>query len=291
MRPYRELWAWLKTIGLSPRMETMAQRIDIENLTSWFISILYCGTSDSMQGPALLDETDPDARWFWIVWDMDHSFKVDWGWEVGDEPWEVDTFYSVLVLAGSKDKERNVKLRSFVLQRLMRRPEYRLYLQERLQEALNHRWTREFLDERLSRYKRLARELGADNSTFEAALVPYFENRGTVLREQMARHGFAGESYAVSVSAPPGCGMEVDGYEYGTEYAGMYFAGSRLSLRPLGSCKRRFSHWRIEGRAEQFKRRRHLSLTVSEALRIEAVLGGEESARGGTGDSELGLAR
>src|SRR5688500_2582219 len=56
-------------------METVGEVVDIDNLTSWALTILFCGTTDVLsQSPMIRDQSDPAGRWFWIMWDLDHSF-------------------------------------------------------------------------------------------------------------------------------------------------------------------------------------------------------------------------
>ena len=68
--------------------------MDLDNLTSWFISVLFCATTDAFQGVMLRDETASPPRWFWVNWDMDHSFMDLY--QQAPEPWEHDTFATLL---------------------------------------------------------------------------------------------------------------------------------------------------------------------------------------------------
>ena len=46
-----------------PVRTAVAERVDVENLTSWFLSVLFCGTGDAFQGPGqFFDATRPSAR-------------------------------------------------------------------------------------------------------------------------------------------------------------------------------------------------------------------------------------
>ena len=60
-------------------MENAAKRVDVDNLSKWYLSQLFCGSAHIYQGLAFLDISKPDGKWKWINWDMDHSFR--WGGE------------------------------------------------------------------------------------------------------------------------------------------------------------------------------------------------------------------
>ena len=73
-------------------MEEAGKYFDIENLSRWFISILFCATKDSFQGLVVLDRTNPSSKIFFINWDMEESFR---NWRHSKELnkiWENDTF-------------------------------------------------------------------------------------------------------------------------------------------------------------------------------------------------------
>ena len=68
--------------------------IDIESLSRWFVSVIFCATTDPFQGQIFRDETQPNTQWFWVNWDMDHSFMDLYGYL--RFPWRHDTFKTTL---------------------------------------------------------------------------------------------------------------------------------------------------------------------------------------------------
>ena len=119
------------------------------------------------QSVLLRDDTQTDARWFWVNWDMDQSFM---GIDAQDgERARHDTFMTTLnrridarplglsgVMTGG-----HPTLESEILTRLIADdPVYREYLTRLVTETLNHRVTKEFLSERFNHYRATAERLG-----------------------------------------------------------------------------------------------------------------------------------
>ncbi len=71
------LFAWVRTTR-PLTLENVAQHVNIDNLTKWFVAVAFSATRDAYQGPGqFLDHTKPAGGWFWVSWDMDQSFR-DW---------------------------------------------------------------------------------------------------------------------------------------------------------------------------------------------------------------------
>ena len=83
---------WMRDVMSRPSftMADAATWLDIESLTRWFISIVFCGTSDPFQAVMFRNRTQPGARWFWVNWDMDHSFMDLYRRALA--PWSQDSF-------------------------------------------------------------------------------------------------------------------------------------------------------------------------------------------------------
>lgn len=54
----------------------MARQVDVEQLARWFVAVLLAAAEDADQGYMALDLDRPEARWFWIAWDLDLSFRT-----------------------------------------------------------------------------------------------------------------------------------------------------------------------------------------------------------------------
>ena len=73
---FNRLWEQVQAIQ-PMRMREVSKLVDIDNLTRWFIAIIFCGTNDAFQGPGqFMDPHRSPAPWFWVAWDMDESFRV-----------------------------------------------------------------------------------------------------------------------------------------------------------------------------------------------------------------------
>ena len=92
-----KLWDWvLHTRPLT--MKTVSQRVNIDNLTRWFLAVAFCATRDAYQGPGqFLDETKQEGGWFWVNWDMDQSFRS----------WNLDSYQYLLERVGEGRRGRN----------------------------------------------------------------------------------------------------------------------------------------------------------------------------------------
>ena len=73
-RRYEERAAWVETAPSPLSMATVAEHVDLDNLLRHLFTFIFCGTTDWTQGAAVLDNTAPGARWFWVHWDLDQSF-------------------------------------------------------------------------------------------------------------------------------------------------------------------------------------------------------------------------
>lgn len=70
-----ELERWLATADLGD-LEQVARQVDVEQLARWFVAVLLAAAEDVDQGYMALDLDRPGARWFWIAWDLDVSFRT-----------------------------------------------------------------------------------------------------------------------------------------------------------------------------------------------------------------------
>ena len=170
---YRELKTWIRSLPAPVEIEKVANNIDLENLTNWFISILFCGTTDPFQGLLLKDLTKENAKWFWINWDMDHSF-MDLYKQV-DEAWKLDTFSAVL---------DGRHLNSVILKRLLTEsPEYRGFFKNKFSEALNNKLTNKFLTETIDKYEIISHYYGIENTFYIDQIRTFIDKRKKFLIE------------------------------------------------------------------------------------------------------------
>ena len=92
-----KLWDWvLHTRPLT--MDAVAQHVNIDNLTRWFLAVAFSATRDAYQGPGqFLDQTKSTGGWFWVNWDMDQSFRS----------WDLDSYLYLLERVGEGRRGRN----------------------------------------------------------------------------------------------------------------------------------------------------------------------------------------
>ena len=254
-----DVWRWQREQARLSTAE-VEQVIDLDNLTSWFISVLFSATTDAFQGVMLRDETASPPRWFWVNWDMDHSF-MDLYKQVSD-PWDHDTFATLL---SKRD------LRSALVTRLLEEDaRFAVRFKQALGDALNHRLTQRFLMERFDHYGRVAQALQIPDQDYLPVLAEFLRRRGDVLRRLAREYLPRGMSRRATVTAPSGATFEIDGNVAAAGYEGWYFDDTTIRLEVTGPWRERFVRWVVNGRPVA-NPAPDLTRQITEDLRIEAV--------------------
>jgi hypothetical protein len=268
---FDELAAWVSS-QTKLTMDAVAEVVDLENLTRWLLSVLFCGTEDAYQGPAQFrDDTKSTANWFFINWDMDQSFMPHK--RPTPTPWEQDTYFSVLNQPGQRHRgRRRNDVRSDILTTLLQEDErYRDYYKRLYVEVMNHRLTREFLDERYAVYRTIATTYGVTHLEYLPVLRDYLSLRPASLRRMTERHLGTGASYRTTIVAPEAAQVMVDGHEVRSGFEGYYFPGMVYEVAVTGPARERFGHWLING-ARLASRAPVLQLRAEADFTIEVVL-------------------
>ena len=239
-------------------MDVAGKVVDIENLTSWALTILFCGTTDVLaQSPIVRDRTNPDARWFWITWDLDHSFTDRY--KSAAQPWLLDSYHTLLY---------NREGRSRILTRLLREDAaYRRYFARRLAAALNHQLSPSFLDERYEYYRETAWRAGVDGTGYSELMRRFLTERPRALWDLTVKYLKTGRPLAVNITGPAGAAVEIDGFRTRLPYTGTYLPGTPLAIDGKGDSG--ITGWQVNGRAVSGA----LSMDVDDDLRIDAVTG------------------
>ena len=237
-------------------MDVAGKVVDIDNLTSWALTILFCATTDVLsQSPIVRDRTDPNARWFWITWDLDHSFMDRY--KSSAEPWLLDSYRTLL---GATEG------RSRILTRLLRGDAaYRRYFARRLSAALNHQLSPAFLEERYRYYVATALRSGVADSGYSETLLRFLQERPRALWDLTVKHLKTQRPVQVTVTGPPGTTVDIDGFKTVLPYTGTYLRGTPFLLNPQGAST--VAGWRVNGRVGPLV----VELDVNEDLRIEAI--------------------
>jgi hypothetical protein len=254
-----DLWRWQR----ERRRLTVADVddvVDLDNLTQWFISVLFCATTDAFQGVMLRDDAADRPRWFWVNWDMDHSFMDLY--KQASAPWEHDTFSTLL----SKREVRS----GLVTRLLDEDPRYAVRLKQALADALNHQLTPAFLMERFEHYGRLAQTLQVPDQAYLPVLADFLRRRPDVVRRLAAEYLPRGNSRRVRVVAPTAAALEIDGVAGSGGFEGWYFDDTMIRLRITGEWRDRFERWIVNGTALP-DASPDLIRPIAEDLTIEAV--------------------
>lgn len=244
-------------------MDAVAAHIDIDNLTSWFLAVVFAATRDAYQGPGqFLDEDRARGGWFWITWDMDQSFRT----------WDLDSFQYLLERIGQRPRGRRPsEPRAFVLTTLIAEdPRFREYLARRVDTMLNHQLTRAFVEERRAHYASTALQFGVPDTRYLERQREFLEKRPGFVRAIAEQWLSTAPGIPVSVSRPGGGALQVDGFEKGAGYDGTYFPGREVVIRvPDGEAR-----WYVNGAFAA--KAPELRITADRPLQVTALGNGEE---------------
>ena len=210
--------------------------IDVESLSRWFVSVIFCATTDPFQGEIFRDETQPGARWFWVNWDMDHSFMDFYGYV--HLPWRHDTFETTLGVGSFESRA--------LTQLIDRDPVYRAYLADMFLDALNYRLTPSFLDERYRYYREIAERYELEDDRYLEPLREFLTERPDHVRRLLVKHLDLEPLGRLRLEGRPGEGLEVDGHPVPSDFIGWYLPGTEITVR-LGPPSDDFSHWLVNG--------------------------------------------
>ena len=229
---------WMRDVTRRPSF-TMADAsawLDVESLTRWFVSVAFSATTDAFQAVMFRDRTQPDARWLWVNWDMDHSFMDLYA--DASSPARQDSFRETL---------RQRAFESRVLRRLIEEDsEYRRYLADIFLDALNYQLTPSFLDERFRHYRETAERFGLGDARYLDVLEGFLEARPAFVRRLLVRHLDLEPLQPVQVESPATAVVRVNGHVVGSSFIGWYLPGTEVRVG-LEAPHDEFSHWSVNG--------------------------------------------
>ena len=205
-------------------MDGVSTFMDLDNVTSWFLAVIFAATRDAYQGPGqFLDEGRERGGWFWVSWDMDESFRT----------WDLDSFQYLLERFGERARGRRAsEPRSFVLTTLISEDaRFRAYLADRIDAMLNHQLTREFVEERRAHYADIAARFGLADTQYLGRQKAFLEKRPAFVRAIAEQWLNTRPSVPVSIRRVGGAGLIVDGFQKGDAFDGMYFPGREVVAR------------------------------------------------------------
>ena len=271
-----ELKSWSQEAEAPLTMAQVEERVDLDNLTNWVISILFSGTTDAYQGAVARDKSVPDGRWFWISWDMDHSFLDFYG--QAENAWEIDSFTGQNGIIWTYENDmRNPPLwtrpRPMIFGRLREEsPEYRAVFLSRLTEVLNHELTPEFLQKLVDRYEETAKAHGIESREYLDLMRKFFTYRPAVLRKQADTYFSSGPSYRLTVSSSSAAGFKVDGHKIDQNYSGWYFADTPARVEISDPSELGRLVWVVDGVAlDRDKARLDLHLSADTVVELRSI--------------------
>ncbi|MDP6609868.1 MAG: CotH kinase family protein [Vicinamibacterales bacterium] len=213
---------WLDESGESLTMARAAEQVDLENLTRWFLSVLFAGTGDPFQGPGqFYDATRASGGWLWVNWDMDLSFRragVNMFERLRDQPGERRR--------GRRPSEPRARLMTHLL---ANDAEYRRFFMTRFEAMLNHQLTPEFLDERFAHYEQIALDYEVESVAYLEMLREFLDRRAGILWAQTAQQLGTGAPVQCIIEAPDG-GVLIDGVHVEGAFAGRYFPNTMIEV-------------------------------------------------------------
>jgi len=257
---------WKPTTGRKPlTMKKVGESIDLDNLSRQMVIWAFCGTTDYCQGVAVFDELAPEARLYWLVWDMDHSF-YDYSALLSGldrESWQ-QPGYGILYGKGGMSCGRTV-----LFTRLMKEsPEYREYHINLIVGLLNHRLTRDFLLSRVSYYQKMLESFGSPHIDYILMLQEFMVHRPDFMRKDIGRlFGLKGP-FRVNLQAPEEIKFDIDGYDESGSYEGSYFYDNPCTIGVKDGSSEGFSYWLVDG---EKRMENPLQIKVKKNTEIEVV--------------------
>lgn len=161
-------------------MEQVGEVVDLDNLISWFLSVMFCGTRDIAQGTLVHDATRTGAPWYWVAWDYDMSFgRLD-----NPEGGRAEDFHMKWIYSPVRTPDPDA--RAIILRQLFRNsPEFRERFAQRFVVARDSLLTPRFLDETLKKFERAAEDNGIADVRYQSVMRDFLMHRGAVLTRQL----------------------------------------------------------------------------------------------------------
>ncbi len=270
-----KLWEWVRTTR-PLTMARVAEHVDIDNLTRWFVATAFSATRDAYQGPGqFLDRTKDKGGWFWVNWDMDQSFR----------DWNLDSYQYLLERVAEGRRGRNpAEPRSVIISQLIAEDaQYREYLKRVVQKVLNHQLTQAFLDERYEYYLNTATQLQVQRLDYLPALRQFLQRRRDFFRTTSEQWLNSPPGQRVTLSAPASVDVIIEGERVKNGYAGLYFPDIELTADIPAEHRNGFAGWRVNGK--MIPGTLPLLFKAERPTQIEAVFGNSERPSPATVDT------
>ncbi|MFC1664780.1 CotH kinase family protein [Pseudomonadota bacterium] len=248
---YKNLyWRWLGDTDHPISMEKAASKFDIDNLVRNLFTFMFLGTTDWAQGALVLDRSRPSARWHWVIWDLDHSFRDNYR-TTSRKTWEQPAINLVAKKANYNNWKRiytHSRLRGKLFVRLLNDSKtFQSIFVRTVMDLLNHRLTNNYFSTLIEKHMNLATNLPNSDSIRNELNERYrfLTNRPNFIRGQIVDFFNINGIHSVSLIASKKLPLQIDGYPEQTGYSGQYFHGSTISVRVKSPNKVRF--WKVNG--------------------------------------------
>lgn len=236
---YKDLQDWAKYSN-EVNFKNASKKIDIENFTAFWVFNIFMGNTDPYQGIALFNRRDPEAKWFWLTWDVDHCLVNVYEKEK-QYVWQKER--PVNLIAG--DIEKKTDPRYSIFRRLMLGDEeYRTFFKKRFTEAVNYKLDSDFLFSVVDYYSAISDSFGMELGDSKNVLRDFMTNRPLYAMELMDRYFGLGKVCRVEFRIPKGRFLEIDGFTVSRSFTGLYYYGYRINLKtPSDAVK----FWTVNG--------------------------------------------
>lgn len=254
-KAHMRLRDWILDQGNDLRADQVAQYIDMDALTAHLLTVVFCGTSDWEQGAAILNLDDPDARWRWILWDMDRGLFHN----------RVEGRRPCLGKILDDVKESRDSVPALVGRVLLQHdPAYQDAFRRFAVETVNHVWTRKRLMGLAEHYDRMAKSQGWQDSSNTLRRSFMKSRPGELLQDMHKRMGLPPVLGCLVIAGrDKKAVLRVNGHVIDPPYRGLYFTGDRIEVEAQGSQP--VVAWRVGGERIPGEK---LSLELQSATRI-----------------------
>ncbi len=238
---YQRLYEWAKDSRREITYDNVSSVVDIENFINFWITNIFCANSDPYQGIALLNRREKGAKWFWLIWDMDHSFVNYYEPDI-KHLWEQERPVNLVF----SDTKKETDPRYFIFRKLIFKDEnFRTLFRKRLEEKINYTLTRDYLMSVVNNNSRVCSSFGMNINSMDTLLRDYMDKRPEYVMNMMNRFFKFGDVKKVEFIIPSGRTILVDGFEIKNSFTGLYFHGTQLSLSGKNGVNR---GWVVDGR-------------------------------------------
>jgi len=211
--------------------ERVAEILDIDDFINSMISFAFLQWQDWNQGAFLLDQTETEPRWRWVLWDADLAFA---GLRPDGVPEKRAQWKNLRDAHG---------MRAAVFKGMWTNsPQFQKQLLHKLTWNINHRLTPEWITERVGHYAQLEKTSGIECFDENLALSYLLERRQDLLKETVTDLNTPQIVKCRIESMHP---LIIDDIESSGSYEGMYFNGQSAKIEPRSPDN--FSHWIVDG--------------------------------------------